>query len=384
MKKQTAVLTLAVGLAVTVAFQACGGGIHENPGSYSDYGSSLGAASAQGMAAFQSGFYAFTKSQGCVKCHGVFQAPKFADSDVNAAYSAFTSLVNPANPAGSIIITYAGNAHCADTPCSDPSVRPQVTSLLQSWAAAVNSSGGGSGVSAKYMTQSLAMPATIPALTAAPAVMRFPLSGLGIPALSGALLEIEVNMFSAGEYKVARAKIMGNTSAITVSGVHVYVRPATASGIGLEDPNQGLAWTMITASVAASTLPTRLPTTPLTATPFVTGSLGIAQQSASDVLTIGFDDIQLGTGATPSVVRFSDLVSANQTLGIFTQSCVSCHSGGSPSAGLDLTNYTAAKAKAATITARMSNTAAPMPPTGLLGAAARQVVTTWVNGGALQ
>lgn len=384
MKKQTAVLTLAVGLAVTVAFQACGGGIHENPGSYTDFGSGLGAASAKGMAAFQSGFYAFTKSQGCVKCHGVFQAPKFADPDLNVAYSAFTSLVNPDHPTGSLIITYAGNAHCADTPCSDPTVRPQVTSLLQSWAAAVNSSGGSGGASAKYMTQSMAMPTTIPPLSAAPALMRFPLSGLGIPALSGALLEIEVNMFSPGEYKVARAKIMGNTSAITVSGVHVYVRPATASGTGLEDPNQGLAWTMITASVAASTLPTRLPTTPLTAAPFVTGSLGIAQQSVSDVLTVGFDDIQLGTVAVPATVTFTDLISANQTLGIFTQSCVGCHSGGAPAAGLDLTNYTAAKAKASMITARMSNTGAPMPPSGLLGAAARQVVTTWVNGGALQ
>jgi hypothetical protein len=170
-----------------------------------------------------------------------------------------------------------------------------------------------------------------------------------------------------------------------VSGIHVYIKSAAVkTGIGLEDPNQGLAWTGVSAVVNASVLPKPLPATPLTATPMVTTTLSILPQSAADVMTIGFDDIENGATVAPSVVHFSDLVSSNQTLGIFTQSCVSCHSGASPSSGLDLTNYAMASAMAATIQTRINSTTAPMPPSGLISTAGRGVINTWVTGGALQ
>jgi mono/diheme cytochrome c family protein len=385
MKKQVAILTCIIGLGVATQ-QGCGGAAHENPGF--DY-ASLSGGDPGGLAAFVNGFYAFTKTQNCVKCHGATTTPKFADPDISVAYGYFKTLVNANDPANSIIVTYAGNGHCSDTPCSDPSVRPQVTSLLQNWAAAENAGGsgdpGGGPTGPAYMTGSLALPAGIPALGAAPKVLRFPLSGFNIPALSKAILEVELNMFNASEYRVARAKIMGNSSPVTVHGLHVFMRPSTASGIGLEDPNQGMGWVNIVATANTSTLPNNLPTGPLTATPLVTTAIGIAVQSASDVMTIGIDSFDNGTSTTiPSSVRFSDLISSNQQLGIFSQSCVSCHSAANPQAGLNLTNYAAAKAEAATIQSRMKNAGAPMPPTGLLSTTSRQVVDTWVNGGALQ
>jgi hypothetical protein len=166
MKKQAAILALIVGLGVTTQ-QGCGGAQHENPGE--DY-SSFSSADAAGFAAFQKGFYLFTKTQNCVKCHGSSTSPKFADPNPAVAYGNFIGLVNASEPANSIIIEYAGNGHCNDTPCSDSSVRPQVTSLLQSWAAAKNAVGGGgtdpSGPA--FQLASLALPAGIPNLGLAP------------------------------------------------------------------------------------------------------------------------------------------------------------------------------------------------------------------------
>jgi hypothetical protein len=157
-------------------------------------------------------------------------------------------------------------------------------------------------------------------------------------------------------------------------------------GIGLEDHAQGMGWVDVVAVAATSTLPKTLPTTPLTATPLVTTAVGLAVLSPADVMTIVFDNVQVGNllPVAPASVKFSDLISSNQQLGVFAQNCVSCHSGTAPSAGLNLTDYTQAKAKVATIQSRMNSSAAPMPPTGLLNAASRQVVDTWVSGGALQ
>src|SRR5665213_2393763 len=105
MKYQAGILTLLVGIGLTV-FQNCAGTHDVADGAASSESVS---GSASGMAAFQSGFYAFTQTQNCAQCHGVSQVPLFAVSNVASAYSAFTSLVDPNNPTGSVIITYSGN-----------------------------------------------------------------------------------------------------------------------------------------------------------------------------------------------------------------------------------------------------------------------------------
>lgn len=90
------------------------------------------------------------------------------------------------------------------------------------------------------------------------------------------------------------------------------------------------------------------------------------------------------TTTLPSVVTFTQLNSSDATLGVFKQSCVGCHSGANAAAALDLTVYSQAKAEAATIKSRMSNTNVPMPPTGLLSQDKINIVNSWVNGGAPQ
>jgi hypothetical protein len=242
----------------------------------------------KGLAAFKSGFYAFAKSQNCVKCHAAIQAPHFGSPDLATAYSEALPLVDFNNPNASIIPIYAGNGHCADTPCSDPANTDKVKSLLRSWASAELSGGGDISDTPTYMTASVTLPATIPALTSAnPGVVRFDLSQLdpAVPVLSGAILEVEIQMSNATEYRVSRLKIAGNTAAVTISGVHVYIN-------GSEDTSQGSVWNGLSATAPVFALPKTLPTRPLGATPLTTQALNIPLQSASDVMTIGIENIQ--------------------------------------------------------------------------------------------
>lgn len=82
------------------------------------------------------------------------------------------------------------------------------------------------------------------------------------------------------------------------------------------------------------------------------------------------------------VVKLSDLLGSDPTLGVFSKNCVSCHNGTTTFGGLNLTNQTQAISKASTILSRMTNASRPMPTSGLLSADKIQVVRDWVNGGA--
>ena len=145
----------------------------------------------------------------------------------------------------------------------------------------------------KYTTAALPIPNPLAAITAArPSIMRFELKSFGIAALNNALLEIEIQKLNATNYRVNRIKIAGNTAAIRIQGVHVFVKPLGAAGIGVEDENQGSLWHTLDATAPVFARPATLPTTPLTATPLSTTALAIQMQSAQDAITIGIEAIQ--------------------------------------------------------------------------------------------
>lgn len=306
MKIQSYIITLTLA-SLSVFFTNCAG---EHAGDASL--SSQGGGSAAGLAAFQNGYYTFTKSRGCTACHGTTQSPLFDVGDVNAAYNAARIFVDFKNPTGSLLITYAGNSHCAAALCSDPSVSTSVQALIVDWANAENASssggnnGGGGGTSTgtvKYVTAATALPKTIPTLmsSATPALLRIPLSSLNPPvaSLSKAILEVEVTLINPTWYRFSKPKIAGNTAAVSVSGLHLYVRgPLVTTGLGTEDPNQGDTWnSILNVTAAIFALPATLPTTALGATPITTNSVydpivTTTLTTTPDSVTVGFENIQ--------------------------------------------------------------------------------------------
>ncbi len=262
------------------------------------------AVNAAGLEAFKTSVYAYANSQGCVKCHGAIVTPKFASANLNEAYAAAKSVVDFNAVATSALVVYAGNSHCADQACSSPSNVAAISALVSQWIAGENSSSnnnnnGGTVTpppsQAKFLTGSMALPATIPTIMVAnPAVVRFPLSALNPPvsSLTNAILEVEVQMSNATTYRFRRPKIVGNSAAVNVKGVHLYIRPAELTGIGNEDVNQTLIWNMVDVIAAIFAKPATLPATPLGATPLSTSSVFYSKIGTGDVITIGFDDLK--------------------------------------------------------------------------------------------
>ena len=131
-----------------------------------------------------------------------------------------------------------------------------------------------------------------------PAVLRFDLSQLTPtePSLNGVILEVSVEIFNAAgtNYKVFNPRIVGNSSPLSINGLHVYVGASTSTGMGTEDPNQGDLWSTMNAVAAPIAMPSPLPSGPMTqATPLVGTSLSIGVRTlGSDVMTSGFESIQ--------------------------------------------------------------------------------------------
>jgi hypothetical protein len=304
MKRITALQFHILALLIT-AVVACSPA-HDND-STNTATSSTGGVTAQSIDAFQSTVYAFGLMQNCVKCHDTAVSPRWMNSDINQAYAFARPLVDFSNPTVSNFAVYVGNNHCNDPVCADPSNTPIMQGLLTQWAEIEINQGNGAGqpsvggstlASPPYATLTMPIPSPLPLITSNQvSVMRFDLSQLtpAVPALNGAFLEISIQSYNAlvNEYKIFNPRIVGNSAPVTVNGIHVYLRAATGSGLGTEDVNQGDLWSGVQATAAPVPLPSPLPTGPITAAdPLVTISLGVPAQSAADVITIGFVNIQ--------------------------------------------------------------------------------------------
>jgi len=260
---------------------------------------------AAGLDAFRSGFYSFASTK-CGTCHASAQAPFFASSDVQTAYTAAKAFVDFGNPTNSRFIAYAGNNHCGVANlCGPNSGSPAIVQQdIVQWANAETSPGSDGGpppAGLAYLTASMAIPpiSTLPTLTAGKtAVLRFPLSGLkpGVAPLANAILELEIVAANPTEYRFTNPKIGGSTAVVQLTGLHVLVKPSAVAGSGSEDANQGDTWNALSASIPVSTLPNPLPTTPLTMTPLDTRAIAMGAYSSSgvlnDTITVGFDVLQ--------------------------------------------------------------------------------------------
>lgn len=93
-------------------------------------------------------------------------------------------------------------------------------------------------------------------------------------------------------------------------------------------------------------------------------------------------------GAPPppfgEAVTYTQLTSTDPAVGILRANCFGCHSGLSASAGLDLSSYAVARDRATAILSRMNDSARPMPTSGLLPPAQRDLISRWINAGSPQ
>lgn len=86
----------------------------------------------------------------------------------------------------------------------------------------------------------------------------------------------------------------------------------------------------------------------------------------------------------PPITRIVTYESDVQT--IMFDRCVTCHGGGAPQAGLDLTTYqnTRFSAEMGNLIQRMNNAVSPMPPNGLVSPELRQIIDKWESDGFLE
>lgn len=66
--------------------------------------------------------------------------------------------------------------------------------------------------------------------------------------------------------------------------------------------------------------------------------------------------------------------------------CTSCHSGATPSAGVDLTTYDDVRhqTESGTLIDRINDASNPMPPNNLMSEENRQIIAKWVTDGYLE
>lgn len=284
-----------------------------------------------GQTAFQNSFYAFAVKN-CVACHGSSQNPLFAVANVGSAYTVAknSAYVNFTSVSSSKLVTYSGNGHCGTAGCAANAATAAIQ--VQAWADAELAAGNSStpsptptatatptGTAAAFISPSMLISNPLPTGTVYK-VMRWNLSQI-LPAntlVANAIFEIEVQLATTTTYRVRNPRIIGLASPVKVTGIHVYVKPSSDTGIGVEDTGAGSVWASTVANAPASPLPSPLPTEPVTSVaPLDTTSLVIGVRSNQDSFTIGFDKLEAGA---PAVMTYTSI---RQNLLI--PKCVDCH-----------------------------------------------------------
>lgn len=290
---------------------------------------------ATGQEAFKNTFYPFAVKN-CVSCHGAAQTPLFAVSNVTSSYNVArdSSYVSFTSIASSKLVTYSGNGHCGTAGCAANSAAAAVQ--VQAWADVElsNAAGGGSSdgptpvetspptggpSSSALISTALSIPTPLPSGTAYK-VMRWNLSQLmpASPLVGNAIFEIEVQLLSTSTYRVRNPRIIGLSQIVRVSGIHIFVKPSTETGIGVEDLGAGSVWASDVVNAPISTLPATLPAGPITAVaPLDAFAMVIGVRSNQDSFTIAFDKLEMG------VATAATFASISQTLLI--PKCVDCH-----------------------------------------------------------
>ena len=364
---------------------------------------STGGSSVSGAAAFQATFYPFIRTN-CSACHGQSQAPMFAPTDATSAYSAAKSVtnVNFANPSSSEFIQRANDGHCAVASCTGNGAT--ALAAFTPWAnaeiAALKSTGSAPPVAVlapKYMTEPQTVPSILPNVMASglPTVMRWPLNQM-TPTNSlvdSTVFEVEVLLTNPTTYRFFNPRIIGNTGLVEVSGIHLWLKAQGDKCIGTEYTS-GANWAKLDATAQISTMPSPLPTGPVTSATLLSkaGSEALVINTnaspPNDLVAIGFDNFKVGLPtATASF--------ASINTSILTPYCLSCHSAaaaGSQGGGVNLSSYSAVmnyvqanNPANSTLYTDVTGGSPKMPKGGAspLDAVQTKAISDWITAGAL-
>lgn len=329
---------------------------------------------------FQNGYHAFL-STNCNSCHILGGEGKgaFADNDVRLAFDVFAAVgfakvsefaVNPSHKS-----PYTGEQHAG-----------VIEELKTSWTAAETqynecllesqtNNGDDGTVNPIQNTGPRQITIEKPiAATDTYAVKSFDLGtemDAGQPTYAGARLEVEVRTFTSatGEtsYNFRNPKLTAGAQALEISDLRIALNGQVYEA--------GTTWQTLKRKVPANDNRT------------LSSGVIIREGAIQPTDKMGFS---LGSIATTTFnpAKFSQLVG---TGGIFAQNCVGCHSGGTLSGGLNITNYQDMinhfvvipfDPEGSILLSRMNNPGNPMPQSGLLPEAQRKSVEDWILDGA--
>ena len=122
--------------------------------------------------------------------------------------------------------------------------------------------------------------------------MRWDLTNLTpkLTAVEGSIFEIQVLVLGGNYQIIAPRVIVPNTT--TISGIHVLIQRQAQLDLACELV-AGEAWTAVSATINASSIPNPLPSTPLNATPLVQAGVDVLLPvlSPNDLISIGFETL---------------------------------------------------------------------------------------------
>lgn len=372
-------------LVVLCFYQACGRvGFDASKGGSANF-ASQGVCESQLKMVYQSTFFPLL-STSCNRCH----SNAHGSTDLNTSYSGFMAK-------GASLVEYKATHPHGDNGIN---LTNQIASVKSQWNSgqdlylACLASGGDSGEAGSKLRVNAKTVAAIEMTVTNQAQWKFVEWDLDVDVPTNmqgryaAFLRIEARLaLQSGnvvgfEFRNPTMRLKGSGQNIQVNGMNIYLNEAFQSNVTTYSGMSMIVDKMTAVALApgASISLDWFPDANKDTTVALEFS-SIQHTNQSGVSTGG------GTGgANPvgSPVTFAQLISTDTNLGIFRRSCFACHSGGNLGGGLDLSDYNAAKANASGIQARMNNAANPMPKSGLLPQADRDVVSRWVNGGSPQ
>lgn len=338
-------------------------------------------------AKFGSGYYVFLKNN-CAGCHnGEHEAPAFASKNSLMSYQVFKDK-------GYLAISDNALSPSHNPPYTGAHHNGTVASLKSEWASAQSSyltCKGDEGVDKSIVTANKSNAAIVNSKGTPTTWTKMEWNystAADLPAKSPTFplkMSVELQVAKVGGVEVgyaARNPVMSVTSGTAkyrVKGLFFYI-------------NNNM---LDSATVYRNINAVVCPGTPLALAPV--GNAQLLVQSVTkttDKFALQFNSIEkaessatCGTGSNvevpvdeaPANVTFAMLIGNDSTVNVFKTQCLSCHTGAGADAGLDLSNYAAAKGKYGAIINRINDANSPMPRSGLMSSKMKAIVQKWVD-----